>query len=314
MGVVLYEMLTGRPPCTGDSVAEVLHAVIEQEAPPANLYAAISPALNDTVMRCLRKNPAERFSSIREFRAALTMASPGASAGLGEMLREVLEQVKSRREKSSESTQKTVVRPAPPPPRVPVPPAFAAPAPPAAPAPAAPAPAASGPDAEPGEFTRMFVKPVAPPTPPAAGREAPAEPASFTQMFLAPQATPRLRTPVGEQTLRTLPRTTAWMRPAGPAAGDSLFTVKQPRARIGRQGDNDIVLDDASVSRYHALVCRDADGFWIEDTGSSRGVYVDGERVRGQVALSAGAAVRIGGVELRFVAEGAERIQAAGRG
>ena len=92
------------------------------------------------------------------------------------------------------------------------------------------------------------------------------------------------------------------------------MVVKQPRARIGRQADNDIVLDDASVSRYHAIVSRDADGFWIEDTGSKRGVFVDGEHVADQVRLESGASIRIGDVVMQFSVGSDERSQAAAQG
>ncbi len=81
-----------------------------------------------------------------------------------------------------------------------------------------------------------------------------------------------------------------------------------------RQADNDIVLDDASVSRYHAIVTRDADGFWIEDTGSKRGVFVDGERVEAQVLMAPGASIRIGDVVMRFSVGYDERSQAAAQG
>jgi pSer/pThr/pTyr-binding forkhead associated (FHA) protein len=131
-------------------------------------------------------------------------------------------------------------------------------------------------------------------------------------MFLAPDAALPPHRGVGEFTLLTLPPLTASLRLEGRA--DQPIVVKQPRARIGRQGDNDIVLDDASVSRYHAIVTRDADGFWIEDTGSKRGVFVDGERVEEQVPLAPGASIRIGDVVMRFSVGYDERSQAAAQG
>jgi pSer/pThr/pTyr-binding forkhead associated (FHA) protein/DNA-binding CsgD family transcriptional regulator len=50
--------------------------------------------------------------------------------------------------------------------------------------------------------------------------------------------------------------------------------------RVGRATDNDIVLDDAMVSRYHAEIRKAADGRWeLRDAGSANGIFVDQERV-----------------------------------
>jgi pSer/pThr/pTyr-binding forkhead associated (FHA) protein len=132
-------------------------------------------------------------------------------------------------------------------------------------------------------------------------------------MFQSPLQPPVRRRGAGEITLVTLPSAAAWLR-LDLKPGDPPLTVKQPRTRIGRQSDNDIVLDDASVSRYHAIVSRDADGFWIEDTGSKRGVFVDGTRVTVQARLQNGASIRIGDIGMRFAVEYGEPGEAAGQG
>ena len=49
--------------------------------------------------------------------------------------------------------------------------------------------------------------------------------------------------------------------------------------RIGRGPDNDIVLNNAQVSRYHAKLMREGEQWIVEDLGSANGTYVDGERV-----------------------------------
>src|ERR1700742_3985841 len=51
--------------------------------------------------------------------------------------------------------------------------------------------------------------------------------------------------------------------------------------RIGRRPDNDIVLDDDEVSRYHAVVIDTAGNFVISDLRSTNGVQVAGRRIRG---------------------------------
>ncbi|MGI8702296.1 MAG: FHA domain-containing protein [Nocardioidaceae bacterium] len=49
--------------------------------------------------------------------------------------------------------------------------------------------------------------------------------------------------------------------------------------RIGRHPDNDLILNDLSVSRHHSVVRRFQDGWWVEDLGSSFGTFVNGQPV-----------------------------------
>jgi pSer/pThr/pTyr-binding forkhead associated (FHA) protein len=48
---------------------------------------------------------------------------------------------------------------------------------------------------------------------------------------------------------------------------------------IGRAAINDIVLAEPGVSRQHAGIRADAEGFWIADLGSRNGTFVNGERI-----------------------------------
>ena len=70
--------------------------------------------------------------------------------------------------------------------------------------------------------------------------------------------------------------------------------------RIGRRPDNDIVLDDDEVSRYHAVVIDTAGNFVISDLRSTNGVQVAGRRIRGSATLADGDHIRIGGHEFIF--------------
>ena len=70
--------------------------------------------------------------------------------------------------------------------------------------------------------------------------------------------------------------------------------------RIGRRPDNDIVLDDDDVSRYHAVVIDTGSSFVISDLRSTNGVQVTGRRIRGSATLADGDHVRIGGHEFTF--------------
>ena len=70
--------------------------------------------------------------------------------------------------------------------------------------------------------------------------------------------------------------------------------------RIGRLADNDIVLEDAKVSRHHAVVIDTGTSFVISDLRSANGVDVAGERIRGSVTLADGDRIRIGHHEFSF--------------
>jgi len=70
--------------------------------------------------------------------------------------------------------------------------------------------------------------------------------------------------------------------------------------RIGRLPDNDIVIDDENVSRYHAVVIDTGGGFVISDLRSTNGVLLHGRRIRGSAALADGDDIGIGGHEFTF--------------
>ena len=59
------------------------------------------------------------------------------------------------------------------------------------------------------------------------------------------------------------------------------------RIRLGRGGDNDVVLSDVSVSRYHAEILREPDGWSVHDLKSTNGVEVN-RRAGGEGAAAAG--------------------------
>jgi dienelactone hydrolase len=66
-GVVLYEMLTGRRPFTGESHVSTLLAIAQQQPPPLEESGrAIAPELKRLVMRCLEKDPSSRHDSATE--------------------------------------------------------------------------------------------------------------------------------------------------------------------------------------------------------------------------------------------------------
>jgi eukaryotic-like serine/threonine-protein kinase len=70
LGVVLYEMVTGHAPFTGDTPREVMSAILEKEAPPLTSYIAHAE-LQEIISKTLRKDHEERYHSAHELLKAL---------------------------------------------------------------------------------------------------------------------------------------------------------------------------------------------------------------------------------------------------
>lgn len=80
LGILLYEMLTGRVPFQADSDYELMRAQVEQEPlPPRECKGEIPLAVEATILQALAKDPAARFQSAAEFRSTLISAVPAAA-------------------------------------------------------------------------------------------------------------------------------------------------------------------------------------------------------------------------------------------
>jgi serine/threonine-protein kinase len=81
LGLVLFELLTGKPTFSGSTPAETarLH---QESAPtsPASLVDGLDPAVERVILRCLEKDPSERPASARAVAAALPGGDPLAAA------------------------------------------------------------------------------------------------------------------------------------------------------------------------------------------------------------------------------------------
>ena len=85
MGIVLYELLTGRTPFKGESVMELCSDLLNTfPPPPSELRPELPKGLDAAVMRCIEKEPSNRFNNVAELAGAL---APFGAAGAWESAR-----------------------------------------------------------------------------------------------------------------------------------------------------------------------------------------------------------------------------------
>jgi hypothetical protein len=131
--------------------------------------------------------------------------------------------------------------------------------------------------------------PAPPPAPP--GAPAPPEGAGETMIY---STSARVRGPLEEaQARRPLPR-------AMLAVGARRLLLPPGGGIVGRSRDCDIVLDDVGISRRHAEIRPQQEGWTIVDLGSTNGVVINGTRARGQQPLRPGDKLELGSTEITF--------------
>jgi len=63
---------------------------------------------------------------------------------------------------------------------------------------------------------------------------------------------------------------------------------------LGRDLSCNLMIDDVEVSRRHARLIAQSDGYAIEDLGSTNGTFIDDQRIKGVAPLQPGASIRLG--------------------
>jgi hypothetical protein len=122
------------------------------------------------------------------------------------------------------------------------------------------------------------------------------------------------RLQVPEKPSRTLNTSLPALRQELPPSRYLVFPIRKTERSlierfysVGQTRNNDVVVRDVSVSKFHAFFQHDAaGGFVLQDARSTNGTFVNGVRVPAQgegqpVALSSGDRVRFGAVELSFL-------------
>lgn len=90
-----------------------------------------------------------------------------------------------------------------------------------------------------------------------------------------------------------LPKDSAILLVLKGAGIGSRFLLNSDTTKVGRDLNNDIFLDDITVSRSHAVINRDENGFSVKDLGSLNGTYINAVVAREQ-SLNDGDEIQIG--------------------
>ncbi|OZG53246.1 FHA domain-containing protein [Pseudoscardovia radai] len=108
--------------------------------------------------------------------------------------------------------------------------------------------------------------------------------------------------PLSQQDLDTIARLspgTALLVSTRGAVSGSRYLLDEDRVTVGRDASSDIMLDDGTVSRQHAVFVRKDGHYSIEDVGSLNGTYVNRRRVD-SAQLKSGDELMIGKFRLVF--------------
>jgi hypothetical protein len=131
------------------------------------------------------------------------------------------------------------------------------------------------------DHDRALLPPAVPPT------ERPAETMVYRASTASPPEVPSLLEPERPRVVFTL------------AFGGRPHELATPRVVLGRSKEADIRVPDENVSRRHAEVRLESDGYWIVDLGSMNGTIVNGERVD-RARLAEDDRITLGSTEIVF--------------
>ena len=85
---------------------------------------------------------------------------------------------------------------------------------------------------------------------------------------------------------------------SGRRRADRCCRLTSERCTIGSSADSDLVVDDGSVSRAHALFEQLGGAWFVEDLGSRNGTYLNGQRITGRRVVRPGDEIRLGVVRV----------------
>jgi len=110
LGVILYELLAGRPPFTGESVPEIIGGILTNAPEPlASVRGDLPPGVYDLVAKCMQSKAPDRYQSVAALAAALGPFASDRDRASVEITARVLGEIHERR--PSNKPASTVVLP-----------------------------------------------------------------------------------------------------------------------------------------------------------------------------------------------------------
>jgi serine/threonine-protein kinase len=305
LGVMLYKMLTGQFPFDGSDFVDIARAHLVQSPAPPSQRVPLPPAVDGVILKCLEKDPDKRFRTMAELADALVAAA-------GDLppvdLKSVVNMVREEAKEVEQMDRMLTMAPA----HFPVP-AMPSAAPIEAtggtwPGDPAPQPPQSIADTAPILWRASRVDAPKPIADEAIPDEAPAITGSMVGAPINTEA-PAITGP-GETQMASL-YGTGGHRPSDPRPRIALLRGRaedvdwrltavgtaymlEKKTSVGRSSENDVVLRDAKISRYHAEFNVDGETWFIEDYNSIVGTFVGGEKIIARHSLRDGDEVQIG--------------------
>jgi eukaryotic-like serine/threonine-protein kinase len=111
LGVVMYELLAGRPPFDGEGVGEIFAAILEQSPVPlSELCPNVPLALSNVIAKCLERDPKDRWSNAGELARALAPFGPETASPRVERAELVLARARSMKHLSTPLEMRRLVQ------------------------------------------------------------------------------------------------------------------------------------------------------------------------------------------------------------
>jgi eukaryotic-like serine/threonine-protein kinase len=91
LGIVLYQMLTGKLPFGGDNAHSVMYQIVQEDPPkPSSLNSDVPDSLDTIISKCLAKSPVERYQDANELGKALLFCYQSSHTHTGHYLQSLI--------------------------------------------------------------------------------------------------------------------------------------------------------------------------------------------------------------------------------